>query len=125
MCVSPQYVDLGKRGTIQCASEEHLFEVYWYNSTNYRNTQPIIHLKESLKGGYGYASGEFDIHLNGSLIINNVTMGHHHGFTVVALSSPDGEVVFTTVDVIVISKSQMQLCELLLSSCLSYYIEVM
>lgn len=42
----------------------------------------MLNYQDSEKSGKGFTSGEFDIHPNGSLIINNVTLQHGNSFGV-------------------------------------------
>ncbi|KAJ8048538.1 Protein NLRC5 [Holothuria leucospilota] len=86
-CTAIQYVELGMSGMVNCNFNEGYFGVFWYNSTEYTNTGPIIYLRNSEKDGRGYSSGEFDIYPNGSLIINNATLQHDHFFTVIMLET--------------------------------------
>ncbi|KAJ8048540.1 hypothetical protein HOLleu_00895 [Holothuria leucospilota] len=86
-CTAIQYIELGTSGMVNCKFDEGYFGVFWYNSTEYTYTRPVIYLQGSEKGGRGYKSGEFDIYPNGSLIINNATMQHDHFFTVIVLEA--------------------------------------
>ncbi|KAJ8019125.1 hypothetical protein HOLleu_42491 [Holothuria leucospilota] len=81
-CYSPQYLELGKTGTVNCVFQEGFFGIYWYNTTDYMDNDPIIHYNNIKVIGAGYESGEFDVHPNGSLIIRNVTLRHERIFTV-------------------------------------------
>ncbi|KAJ8019398.1 GTPase IMAP family member 7 [Holothuria leucospilota] len=95
-CSSVQYLELGKSGTIQCSFQEDYFALFWHNSTDVTMV-PILVLKDSVKSGAGYLSGDFDVHSNGSLIIHNVSLEHEHSFAVLKFDSnvddPDVHVV--------------------------------
>lgn len=82
-CRSPQHLELGKNGTVSCYFSAGFYGIFWYNSTSYETDRPFLYYKEGEKTGRGYTSGEFDIHPNGSLVINNVSLEHDHFFTVV------------------------------------------
>ncbi|XP_071852944.1 uncharacterized protein [Apostichopus japonicus] len=82
-CYSPQYLELGRSGTINCDFGEDFLGVYWYNSNNLSDSDQILYYSDYKKDGTGYLSGEFDILPNGTLIINNVSLHHEHVFTVV------------------------------------------
>lgn len=86
-CRSPQYFEFGKKGTIQCSPMAEFFGVFWYNSRDYKTELPVLFYQESEKKGIGYEKGEFDIHPNGSLIINKVSDQHDGYFTVAYLRS--------------------------------------
>lgn len=47
--------------------------------------RPILLYLNGVKSGGGYDSGEFDIHPNGSLIIETVTVKHESVYTVTKL----------------------------------------
>lgn len=82
-CNSPQYLELGRPGTINCDFGDDFLGVYWYNSTTLLDSDQIIYYSDYNKDGTGYLSGEFDILPNGTLIINNVSLHHEHVFTAV------------------------------------------
>ncbi|KAJ8050835.1 NLR family CARD domain-containing protein 4 [Holothuria leucospilota] len=82
-CQSPQYVERGDTGIIRCSFQERYIGIYWYDSEDYINEDPILNFQDLAKYGKGYLSGEFDIHPNGSLIIKEVSIQHDHMFTVV------------------------------------------
>lgn len=81
-CVSPQYVALGRTGTISCAFQDNLVSLLWYDTADYQHNDPVVRYWRSIKTGVGYESGEYDIHPNGSLSINKVSLQHNHTFTV-------------------------------------------
>lgn len=85
-CASVQYLELGRSGTIVCSFHEHIFALYWHNSTDVTKA-PIAVLKESVKSGAGYLSGDFDVYHNGSLVINRVSLEHEHSFAVLKFDS--------------------------------------
>lgn len=87
ICKSTQYLEIGTNGTVVCSFTSGFTSVFWYDSKNYLTDSVIIEYKNSLKNGKGYDSGEFDIHQNGSLIIQNVSLTHNHYFTVVVVRS--------------------------------------
>lgn len=101
-CKTPQYAELGSRATIHCYFTESFYGVYWYDSTNTLTDEPILLLQSSAKTGKGYDSGEFDIYLNGSLIINHVTQSHDQDFAVVKLRSSSDDPTTFIVHVVVI-----------------------
>ncbi|KAJ8049687.1 Protein NLRC5 [Holothuria leucospilota] len=103
-CQSPQYLEVGRKGTVICSFKEGFFSVFWYNTRNYVLEQAFVQYKDSVKRGDGITSGEFDIYPNGSLIVNNVTYGHDHDFTVIKLNSVLDEYVPHFVRVIVTVK---------------------
>ncbi|KAJ8019219.1 NLR family CARD domain-containing protein 4 [Holothuria leucospilota] len=81
-CDSPQYLNFGATGTLNCVFHEEFFSVLWYNTTDYSHNDPILHYQNLIKSGSGYDSGEYDIHPNGSLVINEVLLQHETVFTV-------------------------------------------
>lgn len=90
-CPSPQYLELGKMRSINCAFTEDVCAVLWYNTTHFTQFESIISYVESAKSGSGFLSGEYDIHANGSLVIRNVSLQHETIFTVAILDTCEGE----------------------------------
>lgn len=99
-CISPQYAELGSQSTVHCTFNEGFYGVYWYNSTDIINDEPTLLFKGSEKSGTGYDSHEFDIHPNGSLIINHVTLSHDHQFAVVKLNSIEDTLIPNVIRVV-------------------------
>ncbi|KAJ8051045.1 hypothetical protein HOLleu_04467 [Holothuria leucospilota] len=81
-CFSPQYLQLGKTGFINCDFEETPYSVLWYTEVDFDTGTPTIRYQHNDIGGPGYESGEFSIQTNGSLIINKVDLKHDSVFTV-------------------------------------------
>lgn len=72
------------RGLILCQFPQDEFDsIYWYDNTNVSEAEPTLTYDGKEKNGDGYFSGEFDIHDNGTLIINNVSLLHEKNFKVV------------------------------------------
>ncbi|KAJ8048584.1 hypothetical protein HOLleu_00950 [Holothuria leucospilota] len=79
-CNLTQYLEFGRRGVVNCGFEEDFILIAWLNSTT--DVQPLVEMRDSVKSGRGYNSGEFDIYPNGSLIIHEVNFQHDHPFMV-------------------------------------------
>ncbi|XP_071852747.1 uncharacterized protein [Apostichopus japonicus] len=106
-CQSPQYLQLGKKGTISCNYPGDLYGAGWFNSTNVTsNDRPFISLTEGRISGPGYKSREYLVHPNGSLIITNVSTKHNHVFRVTTLATIDEDPIFEDVRVVVYDKPQ-------------------
>lgn len=103
-CPSPQYLELGKTQEIQCLFQDGFYAVAWYASNDFRESKSLIRLVDGLKEGNGYTTREFDIQVDGSLIINNVTLQHDHIFTVLKFQSQDDNPVILVVEAIVTVK---------------------
>lgn len=84
-CETPQYAEIRTQGVLKCAFPQGFYGVYWYNSSESTEGFPVISLVDDTKSGPGYLSGEYDISSNGSLLINNVTLGHNHCYRTVML----------------------------------------
>ncbi|PIK42853.1 putative NLR family CARD domain-containing protein 4 [Apostichopus japonicus] len=99
-CSLIQYLEIGKSGLIQCSFNGSFSLVAWYNLDKMRS---ILLYHDGVKSGDGYESGEFDIHANGSLVIQSVTVEHEAVYSVTrAISSAVSAVsydisVYTTV----------------------------
>ncbi|KAJ8051058.1 hypothetical protein HOLleu_04483 [Holothuria leucospilota] len=104
MCEHRQYLELGKSGIISCSFQEGFFGVFWFNTTNYRSEEPILHFTQSSKTGVGYTSGEYDVLENGSLVIINVTFQHETSFTVAYFQSQRDAALYYDVKVVVLGR---------------------
>lgn len=100
ICNPVQYVERGNRGTIYCSFGEDSHNIFWYDTLDV-SKNPIFYLEDNVKSGEGFTSGEFDIHANGSLIINNVSLGHEHNFTVLQLQRADSYPIVLNIQVVV------------------------
>lgn len=103
-CYSPQYLQAGSPGIVECSFNRTLYALVWYNQEGYENNKALVRIINGLKGGPGYSSGEYDIATNGSLVINNVTLQHDNNFTALAFTSQHDEPIPTVVKVCVIVK---------------------
>lgn len=104
LCLSPQYMPLGQKGSINCDFGDQFYGVYWYNTSDYENTEPILYFTNRQKSGLGYDTEEFNIFQNGSLIINNVSLQHEGDFTVIMFREESGVTIPNFVKVIVTGK---------------------
>ncbi|KAJ8021890.1 Interferon-induced very large GTPase 1 [Holothuria leucospilota] len=104
-CDSPQYLEYGGTGIINCRFQTNFYGVFWYNSTDTVFNEPILTYTQSVKGGRAYESGEFDVFPNGSLILREVRLDHEHSYTVAKFTSADEDPTLFAVVVIVIVKS--------------------
>ncbi|KAJ8023854.1 hypothetical protein HOLleu_36415 [Holothuria leucospilota] len=86
-CRSPQYIEIGRTGVVQCYFFSTFYGVLWFNSTETDLENPFIQLVDSEKSGDGYLIGNYDIYLNGSLVIKKVSPVHDQTFTVVKFAS--------------------------------------
>lgn len=105
-CESPQYLELGTRGKINCSVREQFYVLSWYNSTDYDKEYPVIFISDNLKEGVGFVSGEYDIDSDGSLIINEVLLKHEGTFTLLLLFLERDEPVINKIHVTVTGKDK-------------------
>ncbi|KAJ8048547.1 NACHT, LRR and PYD domains-containing protein 1b allele 4 [Holothuria leucospilota] len=88
LCDSPQYLELRRRGVVQCRFPDTFFGVYWYNTTDYLSTDPIAYMKSGDEAEeQGCDTREYCIDPDGFLIIKNVSLQHDRNFTVILLNS--------------------------------------
>ncbi|PIK56546.1 hypothetical protein BSL78_06563 [Apostichopus japonicus] len=90
MCGSCQenlYLEVGKQGLVPCHFED--FDIIgWINGDgDVTNTSPFIYMEGSQIYGRGYESGDYDMHPNGSLIINEVKLTNEFNYTVLFVPS--------------------------------------
>lgn len=98
-CVSPVVAEVGSRLKTQCEFDA-FHSLDWFYGREEANTgSPFIYSEESVVKGSGYVSGEFDVSLDGSLIIKNVSFSHDRTFTVKYYRATDLAVVITDVEV--------------------------
>lgn len=100
-CQSPQYLQFKKLGIIHCNLNDTFSAVFWYDSTNIFDDEPVVTFTHSIKGGQGYKSGEFDITPDGSLLILDVGLNHEKNFTMARFASLDENPSTFTVCVVV------------------------
>ncbi|PIK47791.1 hypothetical protein BSL78_15334 [Apostichopus japonicus] len=81
-CPPNEYLEIGQKGYIGCFFEDGFTLVAWYNTDDFIQANAVVKLRGEDKSGIGWDSKEFDIHLNGSLIINEVDFQHESIFTV-------------------------------------------
>ncbi|KAJ8031734.1 NLR family CARD domain-containing protein 4 [Holothuria leucospilota] len=105
-CESPQYLELEKVGTVSCSFHEEFYAVLWYTAADLEG-RPTLSYQNEIKTGGGYESGEFDIHSNGSLIINNVSLDHNDMFTVAYIHFKGERHIFIHISVIVVVKPEV------------------
>ncbi|KAJ8023851.1 hypothetical protein HOLleu_36411 [Holothuria leucospilota] len=86
-CRSPQYLEIGGTGVVHCYFFSNFYGVLWFNSTETHPGSPFIQLVDSEKSGDGYLIGNYDIFLNGSLVIKEVSPVHDQTLTVVKFAS--------------------------------------
>ncbi|KAJ8017792.1 hypothetical protein HOLleu_44567 [Holothuria leucospilota] len=104
-CRSPQYIRTDSEEIIKCSFKDDVFSVLWYNSKDFYRVDAIVTLKDSVKSGEGFSSGEFDIFPNGSLIISNVSLKHEGTYTVIKLDTPTSRPVTYIINVFVIART--------------------
>ncbi|KAJ8023202.1 NLR family CARD domain-containing protein 4 [Holothuria leucospilota] len=123
-CDTPQYLELGKIGTINCSIPHNFHAISWYNSTNYNSEFPVIFIANSVKDGFGYITGEYDITLDGSLTINKVLPKHDRYFTLLLLFEETRNQVISMVRVVVTANvlKQTRLELLCTSNKISFFI---
>ncbi|KAJ8018706.1 NLR family CARD domain-containing protein 4 [Holothuria leucospilota] len=88
-CSTPQFIETGSVGFIQCSFPDDVSRVLWYK---FSSGAAFLTLVNSVKSGEGFRSGEFDVHPNGSLIIRHVLMNHEGTYRVVRQDTPSSEV---------------------------------
>ncbi|KAJ8023865.1 hypothetical protein HOLleu_36429 [Holothuria leucospilota] len=99
-CDSPQYLEIGSKGVLNCFFNGHQLTVIWCNTTGQYSLTPIMKIIGGGKRGKGYISGEYDMYLNGSLIINEVSIEHEQTYTAIKSDSPTGTPSFYKVIVV-------------------------
>ncbi|KAJ8048710.1 hypothetical protein HOLleu_01132 [Holothuria leucospilota] len=103
VCQSPQYIEIKSTGKVDCLFPESLYNLFWYDSTDVFHEEAVVTLLDSVKGGQGFLSGEFDIDSNGALIITNVTLEHEGTYTAIVLETPSSALIRYTVNVSVVA----------------------
>ena len=78
--------------------------VYWYDTLDSNTKSPVLYYYIPDKSGTGFDSGEYDVHSNGSLIIQNVSLSHDHFFRALVMYSDFNQDCTEDIRVIVIGK---------------------
>ncbi|XP_071850562.1 uncharacterized protein [Apostichopus japonicus] len=93
-CQENIYLEVGKQGVVSCDFEN--FDIIgWINGDgNVRDTSPFIYIEGSKIYGRGYRSGDYDMHPNGSLIINEVKLKNEFNYTVLLVPPGGGNEYF-------------------------------
>ncbi|KAJ8050809.1 hypothetical protein HOLleu_04149 [Holothuria leucospilota] len=89
---SPKTVSfkLGHEGIIGCVCGDFT-SLYWYSGNDTTAVIPLIYIDKSVKYGPGYSSGKYDISVNGSLVIKNVSSTHGGEYSVVIIEPGKSE----------------------------------
>ncbi|PIK37657.1 putative NLR family CARD domain-containing protein 4 [Apostichopus japonicus] len=106
-CENKQNLELYQPGIIQCSFEEGFLGVQWFNST-VKETSKIITYVRDVKDGPGFRSGNYDVWLNGSLFVRNVTVEHEGVFIVTHASSESVQVKQYNIQVQLFVKPQLE-----------------
>ncbi|PIK48485.1 hypothetical protein BSL78_14634, partial [Apostichopus japonicus] len=80
-----RFLELGKNGIINCSFSDNFYGVYWYDSDDTVQAIPIISITEGVKTADN--SGEYEIEVDGSLVVTNVSIDHEHNFTALLFHS--------------------------------------
>ncbi|PIK62479.1 hypothetical protein BSL78_00576 [Apostichopus japonicus] len=90
-CQENIYLEVGKQGVVPCHIVD--FNIFgWINGHgDVTKTPPFIYMEGSQIHGQGYKSGDYDMHPNGSLIINEVNLTNEVNYTVLFIPHHAGE----------------------------------
>lgn len=108
-------MERGEKGVLECDFPKAFYGVFWYNSSDYLDTEPVAYLKYGENGRERYELNGYSIHLNGSVAINNVSLQHDRNFTAVILYSIKDDHSSCNVQVIVIGNVMVTLTKNLFS----------
>lgn len=101
-CSPPKtvFLKIGHEGIIECICDDSI-SLYWYFGNDTTVVKPFIYIYNSLKYGPGYLSGEYDINVNGSLVIKNVSSAHggEYAVRIIEPGNPEPRVKIFTVHV--------------------------
>lgn len=100
-CEPIQYLKLGKRGIIECSFGIHLHAIVWYDSVDTIENDPIANCVKVETLGDDCASEGYDVDVNGSLIISQVSLYHERTFTALQFMKNTEEPITHHVKIIV------------------------
>ncbi|PIK48490.1 putative NLR family CARD domain-containing protein 4 [Apostichopus japonicus] len=100
-CEPIQYLEYGEMNTLRCSFGADIYSVIWYDSVDYITTKPIAVLQEHNIIDDGGLSDDYNITLDGSLIINTVSLIHEHEFVAVLFEQEGAEPSLHYIDVVV------------------------
>ncbi|PIK46895.1 hypothetical protein BSL78_16242 [Apostichopus japonicus] len=106
-CENRQNLELYQPGIIQCSLEAGFFGVQWFNSTEEETSAFITYVRD-VKDGPGFSSGDYDVWLNGSLFVRNVTVEHERVFIVTHAPSASGQTKQYNIQVQLFVKPQLE-----------------
>ncbi|XP_071850596.1 uncharacterized protein [Apostichopus japonicus] len=89
-CQENIYLEVGKQGVVSCHFENCDIIGWIYGSGDVTSTSPFIYKEGSKMYGQGYRNGDYGMHPNGSLIINEVKLSNEFNYTVLFVPHPTG-----------------------------------
>lgn len=132
-CYSTQYAEIGFTGFIHCTFPTAFKAVYWYDDVTNPAANPLLSYTREytelgslnvVKSGYGYDSGDFNVMLNGSLIITKVSLQHEKMFKALCIDSSDIGRTFVVSLIVTVSPTQenpvVKSCEGVEQVCVIY-----
>lgn len=100
-CPKQVYLPMGKEGVIQCQCNSFTI-VSWYTKQQYdAKGSLLINFDTNTKSGPGYRSQEYDTEIDGSLIIQNVSLEHDQEYTVIFAQDDIKNTIISNVRVMV------------------------
>ncbi|PIK51571.1 hypothetical protein BSL78_11533 [Apostichopus japonicus] len=100
-CERTQYIEVGSNYTLRCSFGVDFYSVLWYDSVDYITTTPIVMLQEDKIIYDDGSSRDYDITINGSLKIHNVSIIHESTFLAITFERKGSEPSLHYVAVIV------------------------
>ncbi|KAJ8031723.1 hypothetical protein HOLleu_25010 [Holothuria leucospilota] len=88
-CITPQYLEYGKEGTIYCNFTGDIDVIHWYNTSDALHHPPVISWNKKSEGGMKYVRGRYAIQPDGSLVMNYRVWNGDEYFKVVILSNEE------------------------------------
>ncbi|XP_071816478.1 uncharacterized protein [Apostichopus japonicus] len=81
-CIGNKYVAYNQKAIISCDYTRSFYTVRWFLEDN---ENPLLRIDDMRKSGSGLASGEYDIQMDGSMVIKRATMEHEGSYTMTVL----------------------------------------
>ncbi|XP_071816484.1 uncharacterized protein [Apostichopus japonicus] len=98
VCIGNEYVAYNQKAIISCDYTRSFYTVRWFLEGN---EKPLLRIDDTRKSGSGFASGEYDIQMDGSMVIERATLEHEGSYTMTVLGK-DGSLTTGRINIHVV-----------------------
>ncbi|XP_071816497.1 uncharacterized protein [Apostichopus japonicus] len=98
VCIGNKYVAYNQKAIISCDYTRSFYTVRWFLEDN---ENPLLRIDDTRKSGSGFVSGEYDIQVDGSMVIKRATVEHEGSYTMTVLGK-DGSLTTGRINIHVV-----------------------